>query len=131
MSFATEAALELAEELAFNVRELREQLLGIVADEAYEILKRNTPRRTGQLFNSIEFNIGDNYLHIDVTHPKAAPIELGSRPSKGTYVPKLGRRIKRGRHPGTAPKLFVEKSFRELSSRIDDIVVDLLERTFG
>jgi len=94
-----------------------------ILDYAETTLKRNyrrtVPVRTGTLARSLRVRRTEKELYAVVDHPKAAIIELGSRPSRGAYVPKLGRRIRRGSHPGTRPKRFFAETVERTVSQLD------------
>jgi len=82
-------------------------------------MRQEAPVRTGTLRDSIRIPPTPSGYRVGPTHPKAIMIEQGTRPSRGKYVPKLGRRIKRGFHPGTRANPFVDRTFRRTVEFVD------------
>lgn len=89
------------------------------------------PVRTGFLTNSRVRILSQFFGSIIFTAPYAGYVNDGTGPSPGRYVPKLGKRIRTGMHPGQKGQHFIERAVDTAVPRIEALLDKLAKELFS
>jgi len=108
-------------------------------DRSRDIIRAETPKVTGATANAWNSSRSvDGNLKATITlnnpNPQAQRLNIGTKPSRGRYVPELGRRITTGEHPGTKGTQYIQKATNQISdATLEEMkdVVDMIKQNTG